>query len=440
MHKSFSALTILLLVSSSGPAAGQFFQEIYSFQPFGTNGDGPYGGLNQASDGSFYGTTYYGGTWDYGTVFRMTPEGLVTAIASFDATNTNQHPYTGLVQAGDGNLYGSTWESALFTATPAGQITTVGWAADSALYAAADRCLYGSDGGTVFRFYPATEEQIVIRAFNPNYPQSTNGYNPSGSPVQARDGNFYGVTSDGGAYGYGVAYRLATNGTYTVLCSFSRGPATNDAVNPYGRLLLASDGNFYGVAGADYEDGYIFRLTTNGVLTTLVRFGTGGTWGRTPNEGLIEANDGNFYGTTMYGGSDSLGTVFRLTPAGVITTIVSFTESGGPYPGATPHAGLLQASDGNLYGTTANAGSRGAGNIFRIIMPGPQLTLNSLPSSLNQIVLSWRTNYTSFTLQSSADLSSGVWLDCTNTAAVSVGQFFVTNTISGGAQFFRLKK
>jgi uncharacterized repeat protein (TIGR03803 family) len=113
--------------------------------PLGPMGMAPMGDSFQASDGSFYGTTFYGGTWDYGTVLRMRPDGVATAIASFDATNTNQHPYTGLVPANDGNYYGSTWQSALFSVTPAGQLIMVGSAADGDLCAASDACRRDND-------------------------------------------------------------------------------------------------------------------------------------------------------------------------------------------------------------------------------------------------------------------------------------------------------
>ncbi|HEX5222614.1 MAG TPA: choice-of-anchor tandem repeat GloVer-containing protein [Verrucomicrobiae bacterium] len=402
-HHWISLLAVSIVFGGASALRAQTFQVVYSFEVFGTNGDSPHGGLIQASDGNFYGTTFYGGIWDFGTVFRMTPDGIVTVITSFDGSP--QHPNTTLVEAG-GALYGFTYaQGGGFTVTTNGDFT-VG-TNELAGYLAADW-------------------------------------------IQARDGNLYATDTsggtNGGAYGDGGIVRMTLAGQITTIASFNRtNAATQYARYPYGRLLQASDGSFYGVAeGGYYGAGCIFRLTTNGVLTTVASFD--GLNGKSPNGGLIEANDGNFYGTCEEGGSNGenfewMGTVFRMTPSGVITMLFAFT--GGPgqgiglFPGANPRAGLVQASDSNLYGTTAFRGTRGAGNIFRIVMPGPQL---SISRAADQLALSWRTNYTGFTLQFSSTLSSSNWTDCTNSAAISGGKFWVTNPISSGAQFFRLRK
>ena len=126
-----------------------------------------------------------------------------------------------------------------------------------------------------------------------------------------------------------------------------------------------------------------------------------------------------------------------MTPDGVLTALVLFTGSGGDNPGSHPYTGLIRGTDGNLYGTTSTGGSRGAGNIFRLVMPGPLLTP---AQSGHQLILSWRTNYAGFKLQSIQDPGSSNWADSTNSPVISGNQFFVTNPISAGAQFFRLKK
>jgi uncharacterized repeat protein (TIGR03803 family) len=244
----------------------------------------------------------------------------------------------------------------------------------------------------------------------------------------AKDGTFYGVTA-GGGIGYGTVYRLSTSGVLTTLAWFP-----GDAVNPVGKLVEAVDGNLYGVAGG--LEGTVFRLARDGGLTTVAWFD--GANGETP-VGLIQARDGNFYGECYTGGipGDWYGTVFKMTPGGVISRVVSFTGYGGDRPGRYPWAGVVEGNDGNLYGTTWQGGTPQAGNVFRIIMPGPLLSSARIDDSL---ILSWRTNYTGYVLQSSTDLSRNEWIDCINTTSIVSGQYVVTNSLSDSSRFFRLSK
>jgi uncharacterized repeat protein (TIGR03803 family) len=423
------AIVAVASVTCRGAVYGQTFQELYAFEVFG-NGDDPWGGLIQATDGSFYGTTFYGGKWDFGTVFKITPDGILTTLASFDATNTDQHPVGALVEASDSNFYGIT-DSALFRVTPAGTLTRIsGGGAGSrtdGLVQGTNGYLYGTDAHYGAILWSSLDGYTDGGVSAPG--------SPTGGLIQARDGNFYGVTGNGGATGSGTAYRMTPGGLITVLASFPY-----DYGGPRGRLLETDDGDFLGYAGwGSYGAGVIFRLTPQGALTTVASFNFDN--GKGPVGGLIQANDGSFYGTTEHGGTNccpsSLGTVFRMTPDGVITALVSFSGGEGPFPGANPEAGLVQGSDGNLYGTTSVQGSRGAGNVFRIIMPGPKIDITNMAG---QAVISWRTNYAGFILQSSQDLNPGSWLDGTNLAFSASGRFWVTNPISSGSQFFRLKK
>jgi uncharacterized repeat protein (TIGR03803 family) len=427
------------LIATSKPVAGQIYQELYAFRA-GIDGYGPEGALVQGADGNFYGTTAYGGqptncaACGYGTVFKMTPDGLLTTIAWFNGNNNSEYPLGSLLQAEDRNFYGATSGGPMFRVTADGVLTTlpVGGGDLGDLTQGTNGYLYGTDAYSGDVFWTSLNGHTVGGVYTPG---------PSGGLIQASDGNFYGLTSAGGAYYYGTAYRLTPTGVLTTLASFGHNPREDYPVYPYDPLMQASDGNLYGVAsGGYYQEGAVFKLTLNGSISTFASFNV--TNGFSPNGRLIEANDGNFYGTAPYGGSlaNDHGVVFRITPQGQITAVVSFTGSGGTFPGAEPMAGLVQGSDGNLYGTTAYGGSRGQGNVFRIIMPGPTLTLNSQPSTLNQLTLSWRTNYPGFTLQSSPSLNPPAWVDCTNPVAVSNGQYIITNAMSSGAQFFRLRK
>ena len=204
---------------------------------------------------------------------------------------------------------------------------------------------------------------------------STNGANPIAALTLGNDGNFYGTTEYGGSSGDGTVFQVTTNDTLTTLYSFTGGW---DGAYPNAALTLGNDGNFYGTTcgGGGSGDGAIFRVTTNGTLTPLYSF-TGGTNGATPNA-LTLGNDGNFYGTTEYGGqgveggwfyASSLGTVFKVTTNGTLTTLVSFNESyatGGAYP----NAALTLGSDGDFYGTTEGGGGSNDGTVFKVTTSG----------------------------------------------------------------------
>lgn len=438
-----------ILLTGPVPVMGQAqiyqYQELYSFHS-GTDGYSPQGALVQGAEGNFYGTTYQGGqpttncpACGFGTVFRITPEGALTTLAWFHgragltngegSTNFGGYPLGSMVQASDGNFHGSS-EYGGFMVTPNGVLTSGTGGGD------VGDPIQGTNG----YIYAADAYYGVVAWASPDdtqYGQVPAPGAPSGGLIQASDGNFYGLTSDGGTYGYGTAYKLTPSGMLTTLVSF--GPISNAPVRPYGKLLQASDGNLYGVANTG--DGVVFRLTLTGQLTNLARFGVGDAIGLSPNGGLIEANDGNFYGTTAEGGLNccpvSKGTIFRMTPRGGITTIFEFTGQAGPCPGYRPMAGLIQGSDGNLYGTCAYWGTYGGGNIFRIIMPGPELRMVTVRGAA---VLSWRSNYQGFALQTSPTLAGGTWSVVTNAPISSNGKFWITNALSGDTSFFRLRK
>ena len=306
-----------------------------------TNGAEAWAGLTLGPDGAFYGTTASGGAYTnqwgqgYGTVFRVTTNGTLTTLVSFNGTN-GMHPYAGLTLASDGNFYGTTVEGG----------------------ASHTNDLVHSYG-TVFRV-TTNGTLITLVSF-----YITNGAGPYARLTLASDGDFYGTTRSGGAVGYGTVFKVTTNGTLTTLVSFDG----NNGLAPYGELALGSDGSFYGTTVWHMGlGGTVFQLTTNGTLTTLVSFYT--TNGAGPYAGLTLASDGNFYGTTASGGSNRRGTVFKVTTNGTLTTLVSFNGADGDYP----YAGLTLASDGNFYGTTVNGGSNGLGTVFRLLL-SPVITV-----------------------------------------------------------------
>ncbi len=228
-----------------------------------------------------------------------------------------------------------------------------------------------SDNGTVFSLNLNGGAFIALNTFT----GSTQGKMPEGGLVQARDGNFYGTTNAGGSSGYGTLYQVVpTTGKLAVLASFTNG---DPGGNPVGTLVEGIDGLLYGTAeyGGTDNDGTIFRATppTGGVITLATI--TGGLAGIYPQSDLIQALDGNFYGTTAQGGTNSLGTFFRVTPAGALTTLYSFT---GGTDGSRPLRGVVQGVDGAFYGVSNQGGNYGAGAIFRFVVSGNTATVTSL--------------------------------------------------------------
>jgi len=370
--------------SPAYPEVVQFFSVSSSSVP----PEYPAAALVQGSDGTFYGTTEYGGTHNDGTVFQVTPAGTFTTLVSFNGAN-GSHPSATLVQGSDGSFYGTTTSGGtngnngtVYQVTPAGALSTMvyfngtnGSYPTAGLVQGSDSNFYGttvgggaSGVGTVFQVTPAGVLTTLI-SFS-----KSNGAAPLAALVQGSDGNFYGTTSLGGnlvfnnGAGFGTVFKMTSAGVLTRLVSFT---GANGSY-PSAGLVQGTNGNFYGTAeyggnlglNAGYGFGTVFQMTTNGTLTTLVSFNLAN--GYNPSAGLVQGSDSNFYGTTDGGGAGVGGTVFKMTPAGVLTTLVSFNRADG----SQPYAGLVQGSDGSFYGTTEYGGANGRGTMFRVTPTG----------------------------------------------------------------------
>ena len=223
---------------------------------------------------------------------------------------------------------------------------------------------------------PSSAQIIYTTLVNFN---GTNGGVPTAALIQATDGNFYGTTSTGGANNQGTVFKITPRGTLTTLYSFCALTNCADGASPAAGLVQGPDGNLYGTTSVDGVNGLggtVFKITPRGTLTTLHSFCavTSCADGFAPNAGLIQGTDGNFYGTARAGGSSDYGTIFKITPAGKLTTLHSFDNTDGAYP----EAALVQVPDGDFYGTTSEYGAYGGGTVFRFsAITGKLTTLHS---------------------------------------------------------------
>jgi uncharacterized repeat protein (TIGR03803 family) len=172
------------------------------------------------------------------------------------------------------------------------------------------------------------------------------------------------------------------------------------------------------------------QVTGAQTLIPLYSF-TGGNDGNNPVSGLVQANDGNLYGTTEDGGTNDYGAIFRITTSGTLTPLYSFTDG---HDGADPFAGLVQANNNNLYGTAPGGGTNGDGTVFELTLPPLSPPVLSILLNNHQIVLSWPASAANYFLQSTTNLVSPIWITISN--AASATSLTVTNPLP--AQFFRL--
>ncbi len=332
-------LTSVLLAEA--PARAQTFKVLYTFTNT-ANGFQPDAGLFRDAAGTLYGTTQYGGTaGGYGTVFQLDPNGDESVLYSFAGTPDAEDPYAGLIRDKAGNLYGTT--------------------------------IYGGTNGgygTVFKLAPDGKETVLY-----SFAGTPDGTDPYGGLVRDGAGTLYGTTIFGGtAGGFGTVFKLNAAGKLTLLHSFS---GTPDGEDPYGGLVRDSSGNLYGTSlygGNAGGYGTVFKVNKAGKLTLLHSF-SGTPDGVNPRDGLVRDKAGNLYGTTIYGGTGGgYGTVFKLSPAGKLTLLHSF--SGNP-DGVNPYARLARDSAGNLYGTTFYGGTFGYGTVFKVSKAGKLTLLHS---------------------------------------------------------------
>jgi len=362
-----AALMLRLLVAATAATSPtQTFKTLHNFcsskntAGYCLDGKNPTTTLVQGANGYLYGTAFYGGTNNDGTVFKVTTGGSLTTIYNFCSLAScadGSNPQGALLLAANGSFYG---------------VTNQGGA-------------YGY--GTVFKI--TAGKLTTLHSFN-----QTDGAYPQAGLIQATNGNFYGTTYVGGAYSAGTAFEITPSGTFTSLHSFCAGSATCDGDGLSSGLIQAADGNFYGTAyGGGPEGGCspysgggtFFQMTSSGTLTPLALFCQPN--GFYPNSALVPAANGNFYGTTATGGGGidiGSGTVYEMTPAGSMTSLYTFCLQSGCADGSDPQA-LILGTDGNFYGTTHNGGANnGTGTVFEITSTGQLTTLHTFSGTGTQ--------------------------------------------------------
>jgi len=213
---------------------------------------------------------------------------------------------------------------------------------------------------------------------------SQDGGSPQASLVQGADGSFYGVTDFAGSGNSGVIFKVTSDGTYSMIHQFRDGSVSNDGADPQTALIQASDRNFYGttVSGGSAGLGTVFSMTPQGTVTILHSFGDGSVFndGKSPSSSLCQGIDGNFYGATRYGGSQQLGTIFKMTPQGSVTILHNFgdgTVGNDRTSVLVSDLNLIPGPDGNIYGAIENGGSNNKGMLFQISPQGTMLVLHS---------------------------------------------------------------
>jgi uncharacterized repeat protein (TIGR03803 family) len=323
---------------------------LHSFTGADSNtGDGgyPYGGLTLGTDGSLYGTTVRGGV-GYGTVFKITTGGTFNVLHSFNGTNegTAWYDTAAPIQGTDGNFYGTvsdgTWNyGTVYKMTPSGSLTVLyqfGIGGSTlrypyALIQGTDGNFYGTCGyanghsyGAVFKITPHGE-LTVLHAFN-----GTDGWEPYGAIIQASDGNFYGTTKFGGSGSYGVIWRLTPAAVFKVLFNFS---TYSLGLYPMAGLVQATDGKFYGATyGGGSGYGVLFQVTSTGSYSVLYRFPSASV-GAHPEVSLFQHTNGTFYGDTYEGGTGGPGC------SGGCGILYSLKMGLGPFVSLLPYSGKV---------------------------------------------------------------------------------------------------
>ena len=335
------ALGVLIPIGAAQAKSGE--KVLHTFTG-GNDGVYPFAELIADKKGNLYGSTVAGGAGGDGTVFELAPDGTETVLYSFNGGSNGGQPQGGLIMDAKRNLYSTTF-------------------------------IGGTDDyGTVFELAPDGTETVLY-----SFTGGSDGANPSSRLIMDQNGNLYGTAVNGGADNDGTVFKLAPDGTQTVLHTFLGG---NDGAYPWAPLIADKKGKFYGTTccGGASTQGTVFELSPEGKETVLYNFCAQENCadGGTPLAALLMDRSGNLYSTTSSGGAANDGTVFELAPDGTETVLYSFCALANCVDGSTPNASyLIMDQKGNLYGTTTAGGKYGDGTVFELAPDGTEKVLHS---------------------------------------------------------------
>lgn len=311
---------LVALVALSALVQAQTYTELHNFDWHKEGANPLYPALMaQGEDGNLYGTLQTQ-LFGEGSVFKSTLSGALTQLYGFTG-NDGEFPQSGLSLGFDGNFYGTTEEGGTLRK------------------------------GTVFKITPSGGMTVLYE-----FTDRTDGAYPWAPPIQAPDGNIYGVTDNG--TNQGRAYRITSSGTFSVIATL---PSETQAP-----LILGADGNFYGTTpyGGTFNQGTVFQLTTKGKLKIVHSFGADGLH---PGGPVLQAADGKLYGVTTWGGTIGVGTVFTMTTGGGGYKVLHNFQTS---EGVNPNSGLVQGSDRFLYSVATSGGANGVGSLYKINTSG----------------------------------------------------------------------
>lgn len=347
-------LALALLVPLG--AAQAKFKSLYSFKG-GNDGAKPTGNLTRDKAGNLFGTTRSGGVNGNGVVFELPAKGKESVLYSFAGGDDGAYPNGGLVEDKKGNLYGTT------------------------TYGGGSGCS-GAGCGIVYKVASNGTESVLY-----TFTGGSDGGQPNGNLFADKVGDLYGTTAQGGytgglcySVGCGTVFKLRRDGTETVLYAFTSG---NDGQSPNGGLIADKSGNFYGTTqlGGSYDTGTIFKLAANGTETVLYAFdanysaGVGG-----PMAGVTRDGAGDLF-TTVQGGLYGGGAVFELAADGSANVVYSFCAQAGCSDGEFPVSNLILDKSGNLYSTAGGGGANQDGVVFKLTPIGTETVLHSFDGS-----------------------------------------------------------